>query len=114
MLTLKELKDLYRNPFVWPGGYGKYLITTDGGCLCHDCVEAEYREIVQALINNDRNGWCPDAVDVNWESRIYCDNCGDEIEPEYGYADGDEDEQPTHGNDPDTIAEKKQMGFTDK
>jgi hypothetical protein len=52
---------------------------------------------------------------VNWESRIYCDNCGDEIEPEHGYADDeDDDEQPTHGNDPDTIAEKKQMGFTDK
>ena len=85
MLTLKELKHLYRNPYAWPGGYPHFLLTSDGGTFCHSCVKSEYREFVQAIHENGayNTGWEPEAYAVNWESLMYCDHCGKQIEAAY-------------------------------
>jgi len=69
------------------GIYPTFLLMSDGGCLCPDCVKAELRLIVGACRNNDSTGgWMPAAADVNWEdSTLYCDHCGEQIESAHAY-----------------------------
>lgn len=83
---LAQAKDVARKPFAWPGGYPKYLVMTDGGCLCPACVRSEFALIARA----DRtgcgiSGWEPAAADINWEDEsLFCDHCNKQIESAYG------------------------------
>lgn len=62
------------------GGYPKYYITEDTGCLCHTCVEANLELIKRARVNGDRQ-WNVIAMDVNYDTKdMFCDNCYCEIE----------------------------------
>ena len=82
--TTKDLRAALRTPYVWPGGYPTFLITTDGGCLCMTCARENYRLVSDSLRRDDRrSGWHPAAVDVNWESLLFCDHCGKPIESAY-------------------------------
>ena len=44
-LTNKELKEAIRTKYAWPGGYEIYGVTSDGACLCCDCMRSEYRKL---------------------------------------------------------------------
>lgn len=66
------------------GGYPRFAITTDGGCLCHKCVKDNYRIIRESQRDNCNDGWQVDAITVNWESPdLYCDNCYSQLESAY-------------------------------
>ena len=70
--------------YAFPGGYPLFLVTTDGGVLCPDCVKSEIRLIVDACRRDDPNGWQAHCGDINWEDpNLYCDNCNNRIESAY-------------------------------
>ena len=67
------------------GCYGLYYITADCGVLCSSCAN-ENQELTQ---DPDDKQWYIVEYNTHWEcyesSKLYCDNCYYEIEPEYGY-----------------------------
>lgn len=82
-----EFKKFVRNPYVWPGGYPMYAITTDCGCLCKKCATDNAKQIIRSTRSNAHDGWAIAGVDVNWENNdLYCDHCNDLIESAYGEA----------------------------
>jgi hypothetical protein len=54
---VNALKDVIRQPYAWPGGYEKVLVTDDGGLLCHKCAKAEYSNILHSTRGDYRDGW---------------------------------------------------------
>jgi hypothetical protein len=85
LVVLRDVKQFVRAPYAWPGGYPLFLVTTDSGCICHDCTKRHFRQIIRAEIDSQNDGWRPSAVTVNWEdSDLLCDNCGLSIESAYG------------------------------
>ena len=47
------LADIVSAPYVWPGGYDKFLVMQDGGCLCKDCAHSQEENIKEAIVD----GW---------------------------------------------------------
>lgn len=87
--VVEHVKDMIRQKFMWPGGYTKTLVMTDGALLCHDCVRDNFKLICQdtKLAGNASGyqGWAASAVDVLWEGPDqHCDNCNSVIKSEYG------------------------------
>lgn len=75
-------QDVSTNPYTWPGGYPRYAITDDGGCLCKACCESEVGVIAGSYYND---GWHVVASDINWEdTSLQCDHCYNTIECTYG------------------------------
>lgn len=77
-----------RDPYAWPGGYERMIVTADGALLCSQCVKERAREIIGACRDNDRRpGWFPDGVcyeavspDCTPEDcKSYCGHCGKEV-----------------------------------
>lgn len=66
------------------GSYPLYWAMRNGDCLCVDCARAHRIDIMRAhrwgLVHDD---WRPYGVDVNWEARIWCDNCSKQIDSAY-------------------------------
>lgn len=88
ILRLAAAKDYVRQPYAWPGGYPKALITADGACLCVDCVKKEWHLICAESFENTNCGFRISGVDVNWENtELYCDHCGKWMESAYGESD---------------------------
>ncbi len=74
--------DVSNNPYTWPGGYPRFAITDDGGCLCKKCCASELEIIAESY---PRDGWHVVASDVNWEdTQLTCDHCDELIECAYG------------------------------
>lgn len=77
--TVQELKELLRNPFVWPGGYEIIFIANDCEFLCHKCVKDNFKIILDSMMHNINDGWnligfevsC--NVDITEETQ--CSNC---------------------------------------
>lgn len=66
-------------------GYPLYFITADGGALCFDCAQKEYRNLAWSMRNKCNDGWLVVGCDVNYEDdRFYCDHCNTQIESAYG------------------------------
>jgi hypothetical protein len=81
MKNLHAAKAYARNRYVWPGGYPMTAITADGGCLCADCVHAEWKQICAESFQNTNCGFRIAGVEVNWENpELYCDHCSARIE----------------------------------
>lgn len=55
--------------------YETYYVTTDGGCLCTDCVKKNRVQIYDSIKTQTDDGWRVCAMDVNYECVHYCDNC---------------------------------------
>lgn len=73
--------DVRKNPYCWPGGYPKFAVTDDGGCLCKKCCWTERKQIREA---DPGDGWEVQAVTINWEdANLLCDHCGERIESAY-------------------------------
>lgn len=68
------------------GGYPKFWLMDDGDCLCHACAKSECFAIGRSIRDNAHDGWKVEAVDVNWESEMWCGNCNETIESAYGTA----------------------------
>ena len=79
-----------RNPYAWPGGYERLVVTTDGALLCSKCVRKEATRIMSDCRDNYNTGWLPEgtcyeavnaecAKEVNPELTSFCDHCGREF-----------------------------------
>lgn len=78
--------------YAWPGGYPIYYVCSDGGVLCHKCVNDNLALIQEAIANNDNSGWRVDGRDINWEDPdLSCDNCGKRIESAYAEDESESD-----------------------
>ena len=74
---------LVEQPYAWPGGYPRFAITRDYGCLCKKCVKDEL-PLIKAAGDDADAQWEVIAVEINWEDNsLYCDHCGDRIESAY-------------------------------
>lgn len=75
---LQHAKSVAREPYAWPGGYSRFLVTSDGGVLCPHCVRAEFSNIARYTIWGQRSsGWCAEGHGYNDESeQMTCDHCG--------------------------------------
>jgi hypothetical protein len=74
--------NLVTEPYAWPGGYPRYAITDDGGCLCKQCCADEHARI---KIASPKDGFYIVGIDINWEDdNLYCDHCNAAIESAYG------------------------------
>lgn len=84
MTPLQQAKSVAREPYAWPGGYPRFLVTTDGGVLCPTCVRKQFRCIAYSAITKQHDGWAPAAADINWEdSFLICDHCNERIPSAY-------------------------------
>jgi hypothetical protein len=82
-----KLRQAIRSKYAWPGGYPMYLVMSDGESLCMDCARKEYKLIAMANKQAFRDGWKPEAVDINYEDKeLYCVHCNAQIESAYGEA----------------------------
>ena len=91
--VLKTLHSVARNPYAWPGGYGRRLVLTDGEVLCHDCVQSNYAELYRATRDGERNGWAVAGEYIPWEGPAdYCAHCGAELPTVYGDPDPDQED----------------------
>jgi hypothetical protein len=85
-MTLQAIKQQLRSgAYAWPGGYPIYFVTSDGAALSFGAVRAEWRNVVDAHLRNDKGcGWHIAGADINWEdSDLYCDHTGERIESAY-------------------------------
>ena len=84
------LVSILRNPFTWPGGYERILVTADGALLCHECCKSEASSIISDCRNNYNTGWLPAATtyeavsaeqsrEVSEDLVSYCDHCNMEF-----------------------------------
>lgn len=78
---------LVAEPFAFPGGYPCFALTDDGGAICHRCCAKEAETIAES---SRGDGWHVVALDINWESSLVCDHCGQEIPSAYGLPEGEE------------------------
>lgn len=82
--------DIIRNPYAWPGGYERLLVTNDGALLCSECVRKEAVRIMSDCRDNCDTGWLPagsayEAVsaecarECSEELVCHCDHCNREF-----------------------------------
>lgn len=82
--TIAELeKAISDGPYTQLGMYPKYFITNDGGILSFETVVKEAERIKEAIKDDDDFGWRVCGCDVNWESLLFCDHSGKQIESAY-------------------------------
>lgn len=83
--TLTDLKSLAREPFVWPGGYPRFAVMTDGAALCVACVRGNYRQVYRDTRDESRSDWAFAGSQINWEdSSLICAHCYEPIQSAYG------------------------------
>jgi hypothetical protein len=79
--SLRLADTLAREPFAWPGGYPRYAVTSDGGCLCSSCCKTE-RDLIGTTTGSD--GWNVVWLAINYADKdLACDNCHEEIVASY-------------------------------
>lgn len=82
--TISNFRSDLRQPYAWPGGYPRFFIMSDGEALSFDAAKANRRLILEALRDNDSDGWRPVACEINWEDRaLTCAHSGKRIESAY-------------------------------
>lgn len=81
--SMKIVKDIIRHPYVFPGGYEKVAITSDGGLLCHKCLKECYDTIAHSTLHGINDGFEVVGVDLtnNFEFNTYCDHCNKNLSP---------------------------------
>lgn len=79
--------DIEMDYYAWPGGYPLYYIVKDCDVLCPKCVN----ENIELLSDEYDPQWYLIGVDINYEDTdLYCDHCGEQIEPAYEQDDDEE------------------------
>jgi len=85
MTTTMFLKDFDYGPYAWPGGYPRFAVCDDGDALCFTCCEKEKEQILDAIRDEENNGWRVVGFDINWEDPLLiCCHCAVQIESAYG------------------------------
>ena len=84
-MTFENWRDVFRalrsGKYAWPGGYPTFFWGVDGSTYSFDAVRAD-----PARFARDTRDGGPDALegfDVNWESEMFCDDTGRQIEAAY-------------------------------
>ncbi len=81
----QSVKDAIRNPYAFPGGYPKYIVCNDGGCLCPQCAKDNFHAIAHDTVKGWKTGFDVAGANINWEDdSLYCDNCNNPIPSAYG------------------------------
>lgn len=87
------------------GCYPMYYLTADGAELCARCANGGNGAESHVGCASDRSAgnpracqlgdaqWCVLACDVNWESDITCDHCGESIESAYGVVEQEQEQE---------------------
>jgi hypothetical protein len=75
--------DLEGGAYTSIGCYPKYFITADGSTLSFKSAKENAELIRGEIRDGDFLGWHVVACDVNWESFLYCDHSGEQIESAY-------------------------------
>lgn len=79
------IEALKNGEFAWPGGYQMYFIVDDGEALSFEAAQENKDLIIDAINDNDSNGWRVVGVDVNWEDDdLYCAHTNKKIPSAYG------------------------------
>jgi hypothetical protein len=83
------LNSILKEPYAWPGGYERLLVTADGVLLCSKCVKSESHRILVDIQDGYNTGWLPvgatyEAVSAECarEAGAYthrCDHCNREF-----------------------------------
>jgi hypothetical protein len=56
-INVNTLKSVVREPFAWPGGYERAVITNDGDLICHQCCKENYYLMLHSTRGAYRDGW---------------------------------------------------------
>lgn len=79
-----RLRELARNKYAWPGGYGLLALMGDNQIVCADCIKENYRLVLDATITGHDREWFFSESFVHWEGdSLQCAHCGRELPPEY-------------------------------
>ena len=75
------LKAAIRTKYAWSGGYELLGITSEGACICCDCMEKNYFQIAYSRRHRIDDSWNVVAVDcaANYDGYIYCEHCNKTI-----------------------------------
>jgi hypothetical protein len=65
------------------GAYALFYVMRGCECVCPTCVSEG--------LSNDNMEYLDATIHVNWESVIYCDECGERIESAYDAIDDNDD-----------------------
>lgn len=72
-----KVRYVARQRFAFPGGYELFTISSDGDCICQDCVRRRYAaELRNALDGQYMSVDCGGNIDPD---TCYCDNCGKDL-----------------------------------
>ena len=79
--NVNKVKALLREgQYSWPGGYAVIAYTSDGGCLCNDCIRDNLTSVIWSIKNEVNDGWRVSGLDVFYSEEdngdICCDHCG--------------------------------------
>jgi hypothetical protein len=85
MMTTTQFREFIENgPYVWPGGYPLYFVTSDGAALSFEAAEQNTGDIEHSIREMVYDGWKVVAAEINWEDpELYCDHTGKRIESAY-------------------------------
>ena len=83
--TTRQLLATLRNgKYAWPGGYPMYFLTSDGGALSFETVQAELASVVDSIRQYHSDGWRVIRCAINWEdAELTDDHSGELIESAY-------------------------------
>ena len=75
------LRAAIRTKYTFPGGYELIGFTSDGACLCCNCMWENYWLIAYANRNKLNDGWRVVAIDStsNYDDHMHCDHCNKTI-----------------------------------
>lgn len=84
------LVSIIKQPYAWPGGYERLIVTEDGGLLCSECCRKEAKRIMSDVQDGYNTGWFPagstyEAVsadyarEVNEDLVCHCAHCNREF-----------------------------------
>lgn len=67
--------------YTFPGGYEVLYLTSDGACLCSNCVRAELSNVIDSIRSNCGDGWRVVAVYTTAEcdEPETCAHCNREV-----------------------------------
>ena len=87
---LKQVRELARKVYAWPGGYPQYMLMADGEVLCAKCARSEYRSFSRSTHHKDDKSWQAVAVCIHFEGEpLICAHCNAEIKSAYGVPEND-------------------------
>lgn len=82
---LVSIKQAIKERYAWPGGYPLFLVMSDGGALCMDCVTKEAHNIFDSTAKQIQDGWQAAGIEVNWDDcDLTCCHCNKPIKSAYG------------------------------